>query len=750
MNQPSPPNVNLSDKCSSFNKLTEKLFESPEKEKEQQKPSEKHISVSRTRRLINDISDIMENNEGQSAKTPLLKKTKLISKNRFFDNIINFLGKMIHPESVLILLFNLLRDLFLIFFVFWVPIEVFVHIYMTRNLNLFFLVFFILEIIFKIKITYFDRNQGKFYTIFILIIDALCLISFGLTTPNETKKLFDFDLQERLYIGFRFLILLKSLLNILEKMHFGQKNIQKIIWTMLWGMFIGNFLTCLWCASSEISNSEKYWTLKYGLEGESQSQKYLYSIYYTTSFILPWGNSDFQPQNNSEVIFIIFCRIYGFVVTILIFIPQALNLWKANHKSEKEINTQRNVSALHEYMRDKNISLDLIIKIERYFKLNCETENNFLNSLPEKLKDEVIIEINGQILKNFAAISENFSKDFLKALCLEIKQVHHSPKDIVFTNGELENHAIYFIQKGRVNIILDSLNNNKKILKILRENNFFGEISFFTGLPRSNSVEVQEFSTFNCIQRNVFLYILQKFPKDYEKYCLIREKIMLYNQYEGINCGCYHCHDFSHLINNCPSLHFERLPVKITYWNEILRAPFLRKRSKKTLHSLKKIKFIRQKSVAFAEAIFGVDQNKNKKPSFGKKNSKLQFDEDSLVPNDSLDQDDEEDCKEKFMTLLKEKEVAYKYSAYPIDQNDEEVYKKNFMKLLNEKQAEVEQPKQKKPDFGGWRIYEYIQEGVLKSEGIELENFDKVEKFTVYHPDANIDHFEKKINTKTF
>ena len=128
------------------------------------------------------------------------------------------------------------------------------------------------------------------------------------------------------------------------------------------------------------------------------------------------------------MIFIIFCRIYGFVVTILIFIPQALNLWKANHKSEKEINTQRNVSALHEYMRDKNISLDLIIKIERYFKLNCETENNFLNSLPEKLKDEVIIEINGQILKNFAAISENFSKDFLKEKSFNLPLLFQSLK----------------------------------------------------------------------------------------------------------------------------------------------------------------------------------------------------------------------------------------------------------------------------------------------------------------------------------
>ena len=70
---------------------------------------------------------------------------------------------------------------------------------------------------------------------------------------------------------------------------------------------------------------------------------------------------------------------------------------------------------------------------------------------------------------------------------------------------------------------------------------------------------------------------------------MIREKLVLYNDYSSINKSCFSCHQFSHIIEECPKLHFvpnvEKIIKTYVFPLKNFRQPFtrLRKRSKNSL-----------------------------------------------------------------------------------------------------------------------------------------------------------------------
>lgn len=65
-----------------------------------------------------------------------------------------------------------------------------------------------------------------------------------------------------------------------------------------------------------------------------------------------------------------------------------------------------------------------------------------------------------------------------------VKKSSNSPNDIITTEGKMGN-KIYFIKKGKVDIYHEASNTS---LKELDSGSYFGEIAFFTGMPRMASV----------------------------------------------------------------------------------------------------------------------------------------------------------------------------------------------------------------------------------------------------------------------
>ena len=72
-----------------------------------------------------------------------------------------------------------------------------------------------------------------------------------------------------------------------------------------------------------------------------------------------------------------------------------------------------------------------------------------MGNLTKKLKEEVLIDIYSNILRNSRLIGENFSQKILNTLCLKVKEKKYTPEEEIFSKGEIANRLI-FILKGEV------------------------------------------------------------------------------------------------------------------------------------------------------------------------------------------------------------------------------------------------------------------------------------------------------------
>ena len=119
------------------------------------------------------------------------------------------------------------------------------------------------------------------------------------------------------------------------------------------------------------------------------------------------------------------------------------------------------------------------------------------------------------------------------------------------------------------------------MLFCLKKGSIFGEHSFFTGLNRDYSCKTLEFTSVLIINRELAIQILRENKEDYEKFCMIKDKILLQNDYSLLKARCLHCKSIKHSIKNCNHLHFvpdvEQIIKRLTFSKDEQRRTFSRK-----------------------------------------------------------------------------------------------------------------------------------------------------------------------------
>lgn len=266
-------------------------------------------------------------------------------------------------------------------------------------------------------------------------------------------------------------------------------------------------------------------------------------------------------------------------------------------------------------MSRKKISSNLQLKIRQYLRFiwqeeltqNAEFENAIVEKLSKSLKEELYLEANGSILNRYSMFFANFSEKMLRSLMYQMKEVRFNPEDLIFAQNSTEDSEIYFITKGKVEISIDLprrySKNFKKSLQILTKDSVFGELSFFSGLSRSASAKSKDFSTMLCIKRDDFLKILNKFPEDYEKYCLIKDQLTIDSNFNSINTSCYSCNSFEHLMKDCPLFHFSKIfqMNKIKAHSQQLSRMVCKRKGKKTNNARKYLEVIQKNTENFQD-----------------------------------------------------------------------------------------------------------------------------------------------------
>ena len=226
--------------------------------------------------------------------------------------------------------------------------------------------------------------------------------------------------------------------------------------------------------------------------------------------------------------------------------------------SKQQDEYRKDLFTINDFMKKKKISFDLRMRIRKYLeyikkenKLHEDKETDkTIDKLSDSLREELLLEANGSILKRIKIFSLNFSEETLRKTMMIMKEKRFTPGDIIFERGDFQENKLYIIKTGEVELLFGNSTHTCK------KGDTFGEFAFFSGLEQKGSARSLDFTTTFAIDKSEFLSIINKVNNDFEKFNEIKEKLALYNDSSPLHSSCFCCHNPNHRIEKCPIIHY--------------------------------------------------------------------------------------------------------------------------------------------------------------------------------------------------
>ena len=462
---------------------------------------------------------------------------------------------VIHPYQNLKILWDLFHWMLILFWLFYIPILMAFEEVQCLDLmtNFYTTIFLLIDIFLNFNTSYFKNGvlEKRHPQIFIYYLKRRFFLDLIPLFPLIIELIFDnYWGQYKNYLpvhilNFLFYIKISTLREIYQRMNekflLKEKfqNILSLFIVLFVSILVAHLFACFWYFSSKQSNSTTTWISQADLLQSHWEIKYLYSMYWACVTMMTVGYGDIVPQNEVEIIVCIIsvvlgCAVYAYNITSIGMILQDLN--KENVKFE------HNINIINQFMNRKGIYQDLQMRIRAYLKFiwqeentqNLEDEQKIIGLLSCSLKEELLIEAYGSILKKFPMFFANFTEKSLRKVVSIIKDIKLFPEECVFSENDEDDLAIYFIMKGKVELCTES----GIMVKELGVGEHFGEIGFFSGKARSLSAKSMDFTTLFSINRKEFREVLIKNSDDFEKFCMIQDQIVFYENYFTLKIRC--------------------------------------------------------------------------------------------------------------------------------------------------------------------------------------------------------------------
>ena len=504
-------------------------------------------------------------------------------KNKF-ELLIGLLPILSHNKKAFIL-WDIMMGLFSFYFIYVIPITISFDTKFHQD-SLYFLIFekfafslYLVDLIFKFHTTYLENgnevhNRGKIMYHYLrnnFIFDLLSLIGIHFHTNSSEKFYFE---MLALLRSFSFSQFIKSIEGryVFNDLYEG---ILQILRLMIKILFIAHLLACFFnLLSSEVlkHNSDlDSWLIHGHLLDASWSNRYLNTYYWAITTLATVGYGDIVPCNNIEKIYCIIVMLIGGGIF-------AYNINKLSYifgdisKNAREY--KANLKVLNQMMIRRKLNSNLQSKIRNYFhyiykkenKKQLELENALFLKLSKELQQEIILNSNASILKQSKFFCNNFSEEFLQKIVFKMKPKLYSPEEIIFNDGEI-NPSVFFITQGKVKLFFDNekRENNEATLYEVGNGESFGEINLISNEEYRYSCKSIEFSSIYSISRKDFQDMLERFPVDKEKFCMIRDSIILYQNYDLLYKACKLCGSTFHPTEQCNFIVFQSHKEKILY-----------------------------------------------------------------------------------------------------------------------------------------------------------------------------------------
>lgn len=564
--------------------------------------------------------------------------------------------------------------------------------------------------------------------------------------------------------GFLFLLRIQNLarsISRLEDYIFTDENTANLISfiRLIINIYLfSHWSACIWKLIGSIDEKDG-WVSHYNLDYESEFNKYIFSLYYIVVVMNTVGFGDVVAQTINEKIFTI-CFIYVACVIFAYTINSVGTILQNINKNEVQFKRIRNL--INGYMKLKNIDFRLKIKIRNYLEYvwqeakiqNISESNEAIQQISKSLKDELLLNANGYVLKSIPFLHENFSEKSLQKLVCLIKEINLTPNDIIFNQSELKEENLYIIKDGKVELFIQN-DQRTTSLKVLKKGEYFGEISFFSEIPRLSSAKSLSFSSLFVIRKEDFINIIKENNEDYERFCEIRDQISLYKDYSRICQKCTVCKKENHLVFECPNLHLtlspERIIEKYNFTFPQERSHYQRRKKKEKNKALSNIKIFQASAKKFLNELCQVSHSESEESNLSsleihslEKIVEFEIQEEiSAKKEGNFDSDklknenfeiNENDLISEVLSSNKKGKQIYEEKSNKMQQSADNCITKN-LKNYERTSSSTTDIKQE---------YTIKQENNLK----EKPNFDMdaVKNYDFYFPEQNIENLMEIIN----
>ncbi|CAD8058848.1 unnamed protein product [Paramecium primaurelia] len=379
---------------------------------------------------------------------------------------------------------------------------------------------------------------------FISLQICLCLI-FGLIKTFKMKQIFN-QIQEY----FNIKGVLKDCLQMTQ-----------IICGLIYFIHLA---ACIWHGLGQ-PTSKYTWLDINQLRGANDSIRYAESLHWAAIYLTNVGSTEIKIANNDEKYF---AAAMSFLSLFLMGII-VVSLGFFFYKSQRNQIYSESMKLMNNFMSMNKIDFNLQVRIRNYLDYICKAEqsmidenvSNIVSKLSERLQAELKYQLRASILESCDFIKRNFSIKFQQALVPFMEEINTIPEERIVEMNNIDDCSIYIINKGEMEVVFEAKNKmnvkfKRNNIKVLEKGEYFGFYSFITNQPRTATIVSKGFGKLFKISRDNFVNLLDQFPDEREVFYMIKDKVKINQDLSDLQIKCYGCKANSHMVNQCPILHF--------------------------------------------------------------------------------------------------------------------------------------------------------------------------------------------------